>query len=88
MVFRSIFGWLMLISLGWFSACSNSNDGTVTGDGSVRGIHAIPELGTVSFLIEETSLGSLNYKEASGTAEYDDLNYDFSFDVWLPGDSE
>jgi len=88
MVFRSISGWLMLISAGWLSACSSSNDGTVTGDGSVRGIHAIPELGTVTFLIEETSLGTLNYKEASGTAEYDNLNYDFSFDVLLPGDSE
>jgi hypothetical protein len=88
MVFRSISGWLMLIFVGWLSACSSSNDGTVTGDGSVRGIHAIPELGSVTFLIEETSLGTLNYKEASGTAEYDDLNYDFSFDVLLPGDSE
>jgi hypothetical protein len=88
MVFRSISRWLMLISVGWLSACSSSNDGTVTGDGSVRGIHAIPELGTVTFLIEETELGTLNYKDASGTAEYDNLNYDFSFDVLLPGDSE
>jgi hypothetical protein len=88
MVFRGNSGWLMLITVGWLSACSSSNDGTVMGDGSVRGIHAIPELGTVTFLIEETSLGTLNYKEASGTAEYDNLNYDFSFDVLLPGDSE
>jgi hypothetical protein len=54
----------------------------------VRGVHAIPELGTVSFLIEETVLSGLSYKEASGTSEYDDLNYDFSFDVLLPGDTE
>jgi hypothetical protein len=90
MVFRSISGWLMLIAAAWLSGCSNSNsdDGSVTGKGSIRGIHAIPELGTVTFLIEETALGSLTYKAASGTAEYDDLNYDFNFDVLLPGDSE
>lgn len=70
------------------AACSSSNSGSVSGKGSVRGLHAVPELGTVSFLIEETILSSLDYKEASGTSEYDDLNYDFSFEVLLPGDSE
>lgn len=78
---------LTIVLIGFLSACSSSSN-SVTGKGSVRGIHAIPELGTVNFMIEETVLSSLNYKEASGTAEYDDLNYDFGFEILLPGDTD
>jgi hypothetical protein len=71
------------------AGCSNSHDGSSpSGKGSVRGLHAVPELGTVSFLIEETVLSNLDYREASGISEYDDLNYDFNFDILLPGDTE
>jgi hypothetical protein len=80
---------LVLFSiLALATGCSSSNGDTVSGKGSVRGLHAIPELGTASFLIEETVLSSLDYKDASGISEYDDLNYDFNFDILLPGDSE
>lgn len=88
MTSRRVARRFVLLSLGCLAACSDSSDGTVAGEGSIRGIHAVPELSTVSFLIEETSLGSLGYKDASGTAEYDALNYDFNFDILLPGDSE
>lgn len=70
------------------SGCSESNNVVVTGKGSIRAIHAIPDLGTVSFLIEETLLGTLNYKDSSGTSDFDDLEYTFNFDTLLPGDSE
>ena len=70
------------------AGCSNSHDGSPSGKGSVRGLHAIPELGTVSFLIEETVLSNIDYKEASGISEYDDLKYAFNFDILLPGDKE
>jgi len=69
------------------AACSSSsNNDTVTGKGSIRGIHAVPDINTVSFLIEETLLATLGYKDASGVSEYDDLEYTFRFEIWLPGD--
>lgn len=87
MAFRARAGTLVLFA-AFLAACSDSNQDAVTGDGSIRGIHAVPELGTVTFLIEETTLATLDYKQASGIAEYDDLDYNFSFDLLLPGDSE
>lgn len=83
------------IRLTWFalfllvSACSNSNNSeTVTGKGLIRAIHTIPDLGTVSFLIEETRLATLGFKESSGISEYDDIEYTFNFDISLPGDTD
>ncbi|MEO1118979.1 MAG: hypothetical protein AAFX75_13960, partial [Pseudomonadota bacterium] len=36
-----------------FSGCIDSDNGGVTGEGSIRALHAIPEIGNVTFLIEE-----------------------------------
>lgn len=67
--------------------CSDSDRGdTVTGDGSIRALHAIPNLGPVDFLIEETLLGSVEFQRATGISEYDDLEYTFSFEILLPED--
>jgi Domain of unknown function (DUF4397) len=92
MVSRAIRQWCLVGLIGLvvvFSACSGSNNQNKTsGKGSIRAIDALPELGSVTFLIEETNLSSLSYKEASGTSNYDDLNYDFNFDTLFPGDSD
>lgn len=70
-----------------FPGCSSSNNNDeVTGDGSIRAIHAIPNIGTVDFLIEETVLGSINFQGATAVAQYDDLEYTFSFEIVLPDD--
>lgn len=69
-------------------ACSDSNNDQVTGEGTLRALHAIPDLGTVDFLIEETFLGSVEFKQSTGISEYDDLEYEFNFDTFLPGESE
>lgn len=66
----------------------SSNTGTVTGEGSIRALHAVPNLGSVSFLIEETLLSTLSYKQSSGITEFDNLEYTFRFDILLPGDTE
>ncbi len=71
-----------------FSGCSSSHNDTVTGKGSIRAMNAAPDIGVVNFMIEETLLGSLDFKEISGTSEYDDLQYNFNFDLLLPGDVE
>ena len=82
-----IFRQLLPLACLLIAACSSSNNNdTVTGKGSIRGIHAVPDINTVSFLIEETLLATLGFKDASGVSEYDDLEYTFSFEIWLPGD--
>ena len=78
----------MVAAMLLFAACGSSNNETVTGKGSIRAINAAPDIGVVNFLIEELVLGSLDFKEISGTADYDNLQYDFNFDLLLPGDVE
>jgi len=68
------------------AGCSSSNDDEVTGEGSIRALHAIPNVGTVNFLIEETILGSMSFQDATAISEYDDLEYEFSFEILLPDD--
>jgi len=58
-----------------------------TGKASIRAINAVQSSGDVNFLIEERSIGAVDYKESSSTARYDDLNYTFNFDVVFTGES-
>jgi hypothetical protein len=55
-----------------------------TGKGVVRAIHAIPGATDVTFKIEERSLGNLDYKQSSPPARYDDFEYNFNFDIFVP----
>jgi hypothetical protein len=48
----------------------------------------MPEVGTVSFLIEETLLSTLDYKDVSGISQYDDIEYTFRYEIVLPGDDD
>jgi|GEM_PF-2028331 len=71
------------------SGCSESNQSeSATGKGSIRALHAISNLGTINFAIEETTLGSLSFQGATGISEFDDLEYIFNFEIWLPDDTE
>lgn len=71
-------------------ACSNRHSDLeeATGEGSIRALHAVPELGAVRFLVKETLLASVDYKDVSATSSYDNLTHAFNFDVLLPGDSD
>ena len=60
--------------------CTESSRPQATGEGSVRGIHAIVDAPEINFLIEERSLGGIQYKQGTGFADYDDLEYTFNFD--------
>ena len=79
--------WLLVATALVVGACSDSND-DVTGEGSIQALHAMSDLGNVSFLIEETVLSTVDFKESSGVSEFDDLEYEFSFEILLPGDDE
>ncbi len=72
------------------SGCSDpsSNIEEATGEGSISALHAISDLGPVSFLIEETTLANIDYKEFSGITEFDDLTYNFNFDIFLPENTD
>ena len=67
--------------------CTESQRPEATGKGTIRGIHAVPAGQDATFLIEERSLGNISYKNSTGTQEFDDLTYNFSFDARFPGDS-
>ena len=58
-----------------------------TGKASVRAINAVPRSPAVEFLIEERTIGALDYKAISGNVRYDDFTYNFNFDVRFAGDS-
>lgn len=60
---------------------------TPTGEGTVRAINAIKTAPAINFLIEERSIGSVEYKNTSSTTTFDDLDYTFNFEVLLAGDS-
>jgi hypothetical protein len=71
------------------TACSSeSRLPDPTGKGSVGAINAIPGSPTVTFRIEERSLGSLSYQASSAPEPYDDFDYVFNFDIGVPGESE
>jgi len=67
------------------SGCSESSREVATGKGSIRGINTIVTAPEVSFLIEERNLGSIDFKENTGFNSFDDLSYNFNFDLFLPG---
>lgn len=71
------------------TACTGDSSFPVpTGEGTVRGINAIPGSPTVAFRIEERSLGGLTYKNSSSPATYDNFLYNFNFDIQVPGEEE
>ncbi|MEJ2256501.1 MAG: DUF4397 domain-containing protein [Woeseiaceae bacterium] len=73
----------------FLAACSGeTNLPDPTGEGGVRAINAIPGSPSVTFLIEERSLGSVGYKDSSTPALYDNFEYNFNFDISLPAQAE
>lgn len=80
---------LLLACIGTVFAvtgCSKSALDQATGKGTIKAIHASPGLGTVNFRIEERLLASINYKENLSGARYDNLTYQFNFDLPSPID--
>jgi hypothetical protein len=59
-----------------------------TGKGSIRAVNAIPGSPSMQFLIEERPLGSIVYKQSSAPFDYDDFEYNFNFEIFLPGEFE
>lgn len=76
------------IAAAALGACTGESSLPVaTGEGSVRAINAIKTSPAINFLIEERTIASVEYKGATSTASYDDLDYTFNFEVRLAGDT-
>ena len=80
--------WPVLLATVVFAGCAESQRPVATGKGAVRGINAVATAPEMFFQIEERSMGNVNYRGVAGFQEWDDLEYNFNFDILLPGDSE
>lgn len=74
---------LTLVSAALFG-CTETRFEEATGKGQIRGINGIVDSADVVFLIEESPLGQLAYKNATGQQEFDNLTYNFNFDLPIP----
>jgi hypothetical protein len=85
---RSITGIVVLLVAVALGGCGKSAQVEATGKGTIRGINTIVTSPELIFLIEERPVGNVSFRQAIGFVEYDDLTYNFSFDLLLPGESD
>jgi len=74
----------MLAALALVAGCAESSRPVATGKGLIRGMNAMIDSPETQFLIEETSLANLSYKDSSPDRPWDDLTYTFNFDIRVP----
>jgi len=74
---------LLLMSLALLG-CAESNREKATGKANIRAINAVVGAPSVNFLIEERNLDAVPFKNALAQ-RFDDLSYDFRFELRLPG---
>jgi len=67
---------------------SDSSLPTATGQGTIRALNAIPESPGILVLIEERAMGTLSYQQSTSQNRWDDIEYNFNFEVFLPGSLE
>jgi hypothetical protein len=68
------------------AGCSESKfDQASGGKGWVRGINTIVDSPQLFFVIEEQAEGGVNFRATVGFNEWDDLSYNFSFDLFRQG---
>lgn len=78
---------LILLALVCLAAgCVESSREEATGKAALIGVNAIVDAPDVRFKIEERSLGTVAYGEASQVRRFDDLSYKFNFDASIPGE--
>ena len=80
--------FLLIACLGALTVAACTSDSslpTPTGKGSIRALNAILASPDIGFLIEERSLGSLGYNQSTTQTRFDDFEYNFNFEVFLPG---
>jgi hypothetical protein len=68
--------------------CGETKLPKATGKGAINAINAMPASPTVQFLIEERALGDIDFKNSTGVKEFDDITYNFNFEVTFLGETE
>ncbi len=66
------------------AGCAESARPQATGKGRIRGVNAIVTTPDINFTIEERLLGAVGFKQSTTFNSYDDLSYNFNFDLFLP----
>ncbi len=84
---RAILPLLVTAAITLYGCTGESSLPTPTGKGVVRAINAVPGSPEIGFLIEERFLGDMSYRSAVGGGEWDDFDYNFNFDIRLPGEA-
>jgi len=80
---------LTLAGAIFLGACgSDSSLPVATGKASIRAINGVKTATEVGFLIEERSIGSAAYRQITTPSRFDDLSYNFNFDVSYAGERE
>ncbi len=80
---------LGVVAAASLAACSVESDlPEASGKADFRAINAVPTSGEIRFLIEELSIGAADFQEMTLTSTYDDLTYNFNFDVFYAGEDE
>jgi hypothetical protein len=80
--------FLLIACLGALTVAACTSDSslpTPSGKGSIRALNAILASPDIGFLIEERSLGLLGYNQSTTQTRFDDFEYNFNFEVFLPG---
>jgi hypothetical protein len=83
--------WSLLALTGLLTlaaGCSESAFDQATGKGWVRGINSVADSPQLFFVIAEQAEGGITFREAVGFNEWDDLSYNFSFDLFRQGADE
>jgi hypothetical protein len=80
-----LLGQLACVILLVAACAGESNLPTANGSASFRIVNAIPTSPSIALLIEERAVSSADYKGASAPSDYDNLQYTFNFEAFLPG---
>jgi len=84
---RAGLSFFCIAMVGLYGCHGETSFEQATGKGTVRAINAISTSPEMTFLIEERSAASLSYAVASSGNQFDDLSYNFNFEVTLAGDT-
>ncbi|MBM37459.1 MAG: hypothetical protein CMO97_00105 [Woeseia sp.] len=87
---KYFFAILIIINTLLIGACEDSSESIFiepTGKGTFRMINAIKAAPTINFTIEQKILAGANYRSSTNLYQYDDLDYQFNFDVRYAGSS-
>ena len=76
--------WLLTVATStivMMSGCGETKLPKATGKGTINAINAMPASSTVRFLIEERAFGDIDFKNSTEVKEFDDITYNFNFEV-------